>query len=45
MLSFGINILVLIILAQKSIGMVFMTDPDVQVNMRPIFKDEVEKVG
>ena len=38
-----INILVLIILTQKTDEVLNMTDPDVQVNTRPIFKHEVEE--
>lgn len=44
-LSLAINILVLIILGQKAIDMHFMRDPTVQVNTRPIFKEEVDEVG
>ena len=44
-LSMVINILVLIILAQKTDAMLNMTDPEVQVFKRPIFEHEVEKAG
>ena len=44
-LSLVINVLVLIILAQKSIELIYMTDPNVQVNTRPIFKKEIEEAA
>ena len=44
-LSFVINILVLTILAQKSLEMVFMTDPEVQVATRPMLLKEVAELG
>ena len=40
-----INILVLIILAQKTDEMLNMTDPEVQILSRPIFENEVEEAG
>ena len=44
-LSFVINILVLIILAQKSLELVNMTDPEVQVATRPMLKEKVAELG
>ena len=44
-LSMIINILVLVILAQKIDELINMTDPEVQVFTRPIFQDEVEEAG
>ena len=44
-LSLVINILVLIILTQKIDAVFNMIDPEVQVNTRPIFKNEVAKTG
>lgn len=40
-----INVLVLIIFAQKSIEVVYMSEPDMSVNARSLFKDEVEEIG
>ena len=44
-LSIGISLLVLIILLQKTIELVNMTDPNVQLNSRSIFQEEVEEAG
>ena len=44
-LSIGIKILVLIILGVNTIDLIWMTDPDSSVNMRAIFKEEVEEAG
>ena len=45
MLSIGIKMLVLVILGVKTIELFWMTDPDVQVSTRAIFKEEVEEAG
>ena len=44
-LSFVINILVLIILTQKSAELFIMTDPSVQVTTRPMLEEEVDETG
>lgn len=44
-LSIGVNIFVLLILAQKTLDVAYMRDPDVKMNRRQIFKDEVEQAG
>ena len=44
-LSLVINVLVLIILAQKIDEVVNMNDPEVQVYTRPILKSEVDEAG
>ena len=44
-LSIGIKVLVLIILAVKTIELFWMTSPGVQVVTREIFKEEVEEAG
>ena len=44
-LSFVLNTLVLTILVQKTLEMVFMTDPEVQVATRPMLKNEVAELG
>ena len=44
-LSIVIKALVVVILTQKTIALVQMTDPDVQVSTRAIFSEEVDEAG
>ena len=40
-----VGILVLIILTEKTLDMVFMRNPTIQINERAIFKNEVDDAG
>ena len=44
-LSLAISILVLIILGEKTLDLLFIREPTVQVNTRPILRKEVEDAG
>ena len=45
LLSFAINVLVLIILVQRTAEVFLLNDPTVMVITRSIFKDEIEELG
>ena len=44
-LTLIIGLLVLIILTEKTLDMVFMRNPTIQINERPIFKNEIDDAG
>ena len=44
-ISLTVTVLVLIILSEKTLDMVFMRDPSVQLSRRPMLKEEVEDTG
>ena len=44
-ISLTVTVLVFIILSEKMLDIVYMRDPTVQVNKRPILKKEVEDAG